>query len=176
MSKPSTSAPVDDTHRRKWDKEEYIQRAREREEDEDDEEGGHRRRPAPPALPRAPLKQRDFEVDLSSNLGRTQVVLPTASLNQQAGYFCDVCQCVVKDSANYLDHINGKKHQKALGMSMRVERSSLEQVQGRFAALKKRKEEQREFTEQDFELRLLKQQEEEMERKKARKEKKKEKK
>ncbi|CAI7858389.1 unnamed protein product [Closterium sp. NIES-54] len=38
--------------------------------------------------------------------------------------------------------------QKALGMSMRVERSSLEQVQGRFAALKKRKEEQRQFTEQ----------------------------
>ncbi|THG10320.1 hypothetical protein TEA_000126 [Camellia sinensis var. sinensis] len=39
-----------------------------------------------------------------------------------------VWECVVKDSANYLDHINGKKHQRALGMSMRVEQASLEQV------------------------------------------------
>ncbi|CAI7816128.1 unnamed protein product, partial [Closterium sp. NIES-53] len=34
---------------------------------------------------------------------------PPFLATRQAGYFCDVCQCVVKDSANYLDHINGKK-------------------------------------------------------------------
>jgi len=77
---------------------------------------------------RQPLKHRDYEVDLDSRLGKTQVVTPIAPLNQQAGYYCSVCECVVKDSANYLDHINGKKHQRALGMSMRVERASLEQL------------------------------------------------
>ncbi len=47
---------------------------------------------------------------------------------------------MVKDSINFLDHINGKKHQRNLGMSMRVERSSLEQVKARFASNKKKNE------------------------------------
>ncbi|KAL6146512.1 hypothetical protein ACLB2K_057190 [Fragaria x ananassa] len=103
------------------------------------------------------------------------VVTPIAPLSQQAGYFCSVCECVVKDSANYLDHINGKKHQRALGMSMRVERASLEQVQSRFEKLKKRKTDLP-FTEQDLDERILKLQQEEEERKRQRREKKKEKK
>ncbi|KAL2536935.1 U4/U6.U5 tri-snRNP component SNU23 [Forsythia ovata] len=124
---------------------------------------------------RKPLKHRDYEVDLESRLGKTQVVTPIAPLSQQAGYYCSVCECVVKDSANYLDHINGKKHQRALGMSMRSERATLEQVQQRFENLKKRKDTGG-FTEQDFDERILKQQQEEEERKRLRREKKKEKK
>ncbi|XP_019422672.1 PREDICTED: zinc finger matrin-type protein 2-like isoform X3 [Lupinus angustifolius] len=104
-----------------------------------------------------------------------KVVTPIAPLSQQAGYYCSVCECVVKDSANYLDHINGKKHQRALGMSMRVERASLDQVRERFEALKKRKD-LGSFTEQDLDDRILKQQQEEEERKRIRREKKKEKK
>ncbi|PWZ41515.1 hypothetical protein Zm00014a_022259 [Zea mays] len=60
-------------------------------------------------------------------------------------------------------------------MSMRVERASLEQVQKRFEALKKRKDPSA-FTEEDLDERIMKQQQEEEERKRQRKEKKKEKK
>ena len=42
----------------------------------------------------------------------------------QAGYYCSVCDCILRDSQSYLDHINGKWHNRALGTSMRVERST----------------------------------------------------
>ncbi|XP_042516251.1 zinc finger matrin-type protein 2-like [Macadamia integrifolia] len=175
MAQPGSNAVgVDNTYRRKFNREEYAERAREREEKED-EEGRFKSKSKGPPVQRKPLKHRDYEVDLVSRLGKTQVVTPIAPLSQQAGYYCAVCECVVKDSANYLDHINGKKHQRALGMSMRVERASLEQVQSRFENLKKRKV-AGSFTEQDLDERILKQQQEEEERKRQRRERKKEKK
>ncbi|KAF6165589.1 hypothetical protein GIB67_021859 [Kingdonia uniflora] len=126
MAEPgNTGVGVDNTFRRKFNREEYLERARKREEQE--EEGRSSSKSKVPAVQRQPLKHRDYEVDLESRLGKTQVVTPIAPLSQQAGYYCSVCECVVKDSANYLDHINGKKHQRALGMSMRVERASLQQ-------------------------------------------------
>jgi hypothetical protein len=57
-----------------------------------------------------------------------QVVGLNTPLNQQAGYYCNVCDCVLRDSQTYLSHINGKYHNRALGMSMKVERSTVEQV------------------------------------------------
>jgi U4/U6.U5 tri-snRNP component SNU23 len=174
MAQPSnTAAGVDNTFRKKFDREEYLERARRREEKE--LEAQSKSKSKGPPVQRKPLKHRDYEVDLESRLGKTQVVTPIAPLSQQAGYYCSVCECVVKDSANYLDHINGKKHQRALGMSMRVERASLEQVQQRFDVLKKRKDPGT-FTEQDLDERIQKQQEEEEERKRQKRERKKEKK
>ncbi len=49
----------------------------------------------------------------------------------------------MKDSINYLDHINGRKHQRNKGMSMKIERSTLDQVKARFAENKKKAEEEK---------------------------------
>ena len=43
---------------------------------------------------------------------------------QGVGFMCKETGVVLRDSSSYLDHINGKKQQKALGLSMRVERST----------------------------------------------------
>lgn len=75
-------------------------------------------------------------MDLSSKLGKTQVVTAASTPSQQGGWYCETCKCGLKDSINYLDHINGKKHQRELGYSMRVERSTVTQVSNRSARVR----------------------------------------
>ena len=59
-------------------------------------------------------------------VGKTIIV--GADKSKKAGFYCDVCDCLLTDSKTYLDHINGRNHQKKLGMSMHVARISTSQV------------------------------------------------
>jgi U4/U6.U5 tri-snRNP component SNU23 len=126
-----------DDHRRKWDKNEYERKALDR-----IQKIGKKDEELPEA--RELLKTREYKVDLDSKLGKSMVINKTTPGSQSGGYFCNVCDCVVKDSINFLDHINGKKHQRNLGMSMKVERSSLDQVKERFNKNKRKGEEKKE--------------------------------
>ncbi|XP_037035140.1 zinc finger matrin-type protein 2 [Bradysia coprophila] len=144
-----------DDHRRKWDRSQYERLAQDRirgqkaeKEDED----------AP--ISRELLKRRDYKVDLDSKLGKSVVISKTTPTSQTGGYYCNVCDCVVKDSINFLDHINGKKHQRNLGMSMKVERSSLDQVKERFQKNKKKMEEKQKDYELESKVREAKEEEE----------------
>ncbi|KAK6009276.1 hypothetical protein OSTOST_25820, partial [Ostertagia ostertagi] len=128
----SSAASID--HRRKWDQEEFEKKALERikaEKLEDVTKRGGKPKDEP-KVKRELLKARDYKVDLESKLGRSVVINKTTPAAETGGYYCDVCDCVVKDSINFLDHINGKNHQRNMGMSMKVKRSTLDDVRERF--------------------------------------------
>lgn len=157
---------VVDNFRRTWDKDKYEQIAKDRNKDKPDSTSE--------SVKRELLKARDYKVDLDSKLGKTLVVTKNTPQSQSGGYFCDVCDCVVKDSINFLDHINGRKHQRNIGMSMKVERSTVDQIKQRFEFNKKKKEEIKK--KYDFEERMKELREDEEQYKEHRREKRKERK
>lgn len=115
------SSQQDTNFRRTWDRDEYERKARERaradRQKEDDEERKlkglpPKSRPNRVNPPRDLLKAREEKVVLDANLNKTQVVQSAAGVaSKTPGYYCKVCDCTVKDSVNYLDHINGKKRE-----------------------------------------------------------------
>merc|ERR1712131_34665 len=140
---------VDDRGRRTWDTKAYEQKAKTGYAGRDglSSEALNKavalsdKRNLPPGQ-RDLLRAREYKVDLDSRLNKTSVV--TANDNRDgAGYYCEVCDCVIKDSMNFLDHINGKKHIQNLGMSMKLKKSTVEDVKARFELLKKKKQEEK---------------------------------
>merc|ERR1712168_616964 len=138
---------VDDRGRRTWDTKAYEQKAKTGYAGRDglSAEAINKavalsdKRNLPPGQ-RDLLRAREYKVDLDSRLNKTSVV--TANDNRDgAGYYCEVCDCVIKDSMNFLDHINGKKHIQNLGMSMKLKRSAAEDVKARFKLNKQKRQE-----------------------------------
>lgn len=61
-----------------------------------------------------------------------------AQSGQHDGFYCKICDCTVKDSNNYLEHVNGKKHNKALGISLtKFTDSTLDEVKAMYEKKKK---------------------------------------
>ena len=65
------------------------------------------------------------------------------------GWHCRVCDCFLKDSLTYLDHINGRKHQRHLGYSMRIESSTTDEVVGKLEMLAQKKQADRQQREKE---------------------------
>lgn len=148
MDKPTGKG---DNFRRTWDAEEYERLAKDRLQNDGDVSV---EKVSSVPVKRELLRPREHQVDLDSSLGKSIVITKSTPNSQQGGYFCNVCDCIVKDSINFLDHINGKKHQRNLGMSMRVERSNLDQVKKRFEHNKRKLEEEKKKKDYDFEARM----------------------
>ncbi|KAF8919813.1 hypothetical protein CPB85DRAFT_1275458 [Mucidula mucida] len=149
----TASKAADTDFRKKWDKEEYAEKARKRDADEkermQDNEArmkqGKRPRKAPKGdLPKPTelMQQREGPLDLDKNLNKTMVVQnPGGRGPGEPGFYCDTCSRNYKDTTSYLDHINSRAHLRALGQTTKLQRSTLEQVRARIAMLRERSKE-----------------------------------
>ncbi|KAI7831898.1 hypothetical protein BX661DRAFT_169756 [Kickxella alabastrina] len=140
-----------DSFRRNWDSELYDKKARDREQQSKlDEEDAERRRKG--------LKPRSQQTRGNGN-GSDEAAAGAAAGTQAggksgghdgqgaggagvgnggwaAGFYCKVCDVTVKDSLTYLDHINGKNHQRMLNRSMSVARETVDDVLAKLQALR----------------------------------------
>ncbi|KAF8997346.1 hypothetical protein BDZ89DRAFT_1000466 [Hymenopellis radicata] len=150
----ATASKASDTDfRKKWDKEEYAEKARKRDAEEkermQDNEArmkqGKRPRKAPKGdLPKPTelMQQREGPLELDKNLNKTMVVQnPGGRGPGEPGFYCDTCSRNYKDTTSYLDHINSRAHLRALGQTTKLQRSTLEQVRARIAMLRERSKE-----------------------------------
>ncbi|KAL0956429.1 hypothetical protein HGRIS_002577 [Hohenbuehelia grisea] len=157
---------ADTDFRKKWDKEEYAERARQKDQDEKErmqendermKQGKKPRRGKRDDLPKPTklMQQRETPLELDKNLNKTMVVQnPGGRGPGQPGFFCEVCNRTYKDTVGYLDHINGRGHLRALGQTTKIERSSVQQVRDRIAMLREKTKEAANAKAFDFDQRL----------------------
>ena len=109
MSKAAGAAAF----RKSWDKEAFEEKAKARlaEEARLEEEREAKIQAPAPIVQRAPLQRREADLQLTKFVNTRQTVSLTQATNGEMSgvYYCSVCQCHLRDSANYLLHINGSR-------------------------------------------------------------------
>jgi len=66
-------------------------------------------------------ESRSYNFDFDSGVGGTSVLSKMSkrgSGNMNAGYYCSVCDCTLADNLTWVQHLNGRRHQRNLGMSV----------------------------------------------------------
>eukprot|EP00756_Hemistasia_phaeocysticola_P055609 Hpha_TRINITY_DN3156_c0_g1::TRINITY_DN3156_c0_g1_i1::g.96585::m.96585/K12848/SNU23; U4/U6.U5 tri-snRNP component SNU23 len=145
--------------RKRWDKEEFSKLAAERIKQEADSEVTLAQRPPgkrvdkragkyPELKPVAPgggpqrdwLRARDFDLGIGETVGRCAFINKSGNnTSDQPGWYCELCDALLRDSLSYADHVNGKRHQRMMGVSMRVQTATKEGVQSKLGALREEK-------------------------------------
>ncbi|KAF9941807.1 hypothetical protein BGZ75_006641 [Mortierella antarctica] len=134
----------------RWDMEEMEKRAKERAQREKELQEEDELRALGKSVKKKTSKSAPTEEDiasakserliLESAIGKTQVVQggPTG---RAPGFYCKVCDCVLKDSTAYMDHKNGKKHLKNLGVDTKAVREDVTDVIAKLESMKRKAQE-----------------------------------
>eukprot|EP01017_Pseudomicrothorax_dubius_P008196 TRINITY_DN12670_c0_g1_i1.p2 TRINITY_DN12670_c0_g1~~TRINITY_DN12670_c0_g1_i1.p2 ORF type:complete len:206 (-),score=68.10 TRINITY_DN12670_c0_g1_i1:840-1457(-) len=120
---------VDSTYgRRHW---EVVQAPADREEEQKDEEQEVH-------IVKGYLKPRTEKFNFNARIGTETVVTKNPELDEKLGFFCKTCNVLTKNSQAYVEHVNGRDHASRLGMTTKVERSTVEAVREKLNSLKKK--------------------------------------
>jgi len=170
--KEKETVQLDAMGRRVWDKDHFEEKAKARAAGDEDSEDD--KFTPIPASQRQYLRGRDLKLDLTKNLNKFKIINESTHKKDQAGYWCNVCECSLRDSQTYLDHINGRPHNRRLGMTMKVEKVGADDVKARLEQMRKAKEKggAREVTTEDVQARLARLEAEAMAKAQRKKEKK----
>lgn len=88
------------------------------------------------------LKARQHNLKLEAKVGKTLTIAKDASgsgsLKGRSPFFCAVCDVDFNDSHSYVDHLNGRRHNRILGMNMKVEAATADKVRDKLEMLAKR--------------------------------------
>ncbi|GAA5826433.1 hypothetical protein JCM11251_002364 [Rhodosporidiobolus azoricus] len=155
----------DTNFRKTWDQKEYEERAREKDKEAHEQavaaEEAMKQGKRPPRkkedLPKATelMKAREGPLELDKNLNKTIVIDASAGSGQkQPGFYCDLCKRTCKDSARYLDHLNGRSHLRRLGQTTKVAKSTLNDVRQKIAELRAKSAAAAQAKQYDFEQRI----------------------
>ena len=156
MSGPSKSTASDTSFRKTWDRAEYAAKAEAR-ETKYKEEGAARAEAKAAGLkyrPRASTppdaketESRTARLDVSNNIGKTTLVPAGAATGKRgrgAGFYCSDCDLTFKDNLQFVEHLNSRQHQIAIGQSGEVKRATLEEVRERLEWLAQKRREEKE--------------------------------
>ena len=83
------------------------------------------------------LKKREYKLNLEKKEGKEYKLTKDMSVDQVSPFYWSKCEITMKDSQSYVDHLNGKKHNRNLGMSMYVEKKNVGSVKRKLKELKK---------------------------------------
>lgn len=79
-----------------------------------------------PASEREALKARDEFYDFQSKVGKVTAV--NAKDKSSGGFYCALCDVLLRDSLSYTNHVNGRKHLRKAGISEYTKKSTLDEV------------------------------------------------
>lgn len=137
MSGNAKKLGVVNVERKRWNLDEYeaiaAANAAAGGDDAVSESEAKRRKLASAMVVKGALQRREGDQSsiYNSKVGQHQIVTATTPAAQGAGFYCATCAVTLKDNMQWLNHINGQKHAKLLGMTMQTERATLSKVKQR---------------------------------------------